>query len=73
LNPKEGEPWKGKSRPSSSGPHGRGGFERFLLGSVASDVVRRGSVSFLVIPPTVAVQEGKLSLTMEAAAVMAFA
>ena len=33
------------------GTHGRGGFERFLLGSVAADIVRRGPVSVLVIPP----------------------
>lgn len=33
------------------GTHGRGGFERFLLGSVAADVVRRGPASVLVIPP----------------------
>jgi nucleotide-binding universal stress UspA family protein len=33
------------------GTHGRGGFERFLLGSVAADVVRRGEACVLVIPP----------------------
>jgi len=36
------------------GTHGRGGFERFLLGSVAADVVRRGPTSVLVIPPETA-------------------
>ncbi|MFL6236432.1 MAG: universal stress protein [Thermoanaerobaculia bacterium] len=36
------------------GTHGRGGFERFLLGSVAADVVRRGTASVLVIPPELA-------------------
>jgi nucleotide-binding universal stress UspA family protein len=36
------------------GTHGRGGFERFLLGSVAADVVRRGEASVLVIPPELA-------------------
>ena len=36
------------------GTHGRGGFERFLLGSVAADVVRRGAASVLVIPPELA-------------------
>ena len=36
------------------GTHGRGGFERFLLGSVASDVVRRGPASVMVIPPELA-------------------
>jgi len=33
------------------GTHGRGGFERFLLGSVAADLVRCGTTSVLVIPP----------------------
>jgi nucleotide-binding universal stress UspA family protein len=36
------------------GTHGRGGFERFLLGSVAADVVRHGTASVLVIPPELA-------------------
>ena len=33
------------------GTHGRSGFERFLLGSVASDIAARARVSVLVIPP----------------------
>ncbi len=33
------------------GTHGRRGFERFLLGSVAAELVRRLSVSALVVPP----------------------
>jgi nucleotide-binding universal stress UspA family protein len=33
------------------GTHGRSGFERLLLGSVAADVVRRASTSVLVVPP----------------------
>jgi nucleotide-binding universal stress UspA family protein len=41
------------------GTHGRGGFERFLLGSVASDVVRRGTTSVLVIPPVMEAEEPK--------------
>ena len=41
------------------GTHGRGGFERFLLGSVAADVVRRGATSVLVIPPVVEVEVAK--------------
>lgn len=36
------------------GTHGRGGFERFVLGSVATDVVRRTSTSVLVVPPEAA-------------------
>lgn len=55
------------------GTHGRGGFERFLLGSVASDVVRRGTVSVLVIPPVVPAEQGKTERVLEAAAVLAFA
>lgn len=33
------------------GTHGRSGFERWLLGSVASDVVAASPVSVLVVPP----------------------
>ncbi len=33
------------------GSHGRSGFERFLLGSVASDMATRAPCSVLVIPP----------------------
>jgi len=36
------------------GTHGRGGFERFLLGSVAATVVRDGWTNVLVIPPRAA-------------------
>jgi nucleotide-binding universal stress UspA family protein len=39
------------------GTHGRSGFERFLLGSVASTVIRQGASSVLVIPPQAARQE----------------
>lgn len=39
------------------GTHGRGGFERFLLGSVAATVIRQGTCSVLVIPPGVAREE----------------
>lgn len=48
------------------GTHGRGGFERFLLGSVASDVVRRGATSVLVIPPVLEVKESRPLPTREA-------
>ena len=40
------------------GTHGRSGFERFLLGSVASTVIRQGAGSVLVIPPKAARLEG---------------
>lgn len=33
------------------GTHGRSGFERLLMGSVAADVVRHATVSVLVVPP----------------------
>jgi universal stress protein A len=33
------------------GTHGQGGFERFLLGSVASDVLRNAPCSVLLVPP----------------------
>jgi nucleotide-binding universal stress UspA family protein len=36
------------------GTHGRSGFERFLLGSVATRVVRDGGSNVLVVPPGVA-------------------
>lgn len=50
------------------GTHGRGGFERFLLGSVAADVVRRGTTSVLVIPPVVEAEESKPATAKEAMA-----
>ena len=34
------------------GTHGRSGFERFLLGSVASEVLRRLDAAALVVPPS---------------------
>lgn len=52
------------------GTHGRGGFERFLLGSVASGVVRHGKQSVLVIPPEAALKES-LAHEAELAAVHA--
>lgn len=39
------------------GTHGRGGFERFLLGSVAASVVRNAGTSVLVVPPEAALKE----------------
>lgn len=33
------------------GTHGRSGFERFLLGSIAADVAARANVSALIVPP----------------------
>lgn len=50
------------------GTHGRGGFERFLLGSVAADVVRRGAASVLVIPPEPAPEAVQTPVREEAAA-----
>jgi universal stress protein E len=48
------------------GTHGRSGFERFLLGSVAADLVRHGATSVLVIPPLVVVRDEAPMLTQEA-------
>lgn len=39
------------------GTHGRSGFERFLLGSIASIVIRQGDCNVLVIPPQAARRE----------------
>jgi universal stress protein E len=39
------------------GTHGGGGFERFLIGSVAADVVAMASSSVLVVPPAAAREE----------------
>jgi nucleotide-binding universal stress UspA family protein len=36
------------------GTHGRGGFERFLLGSVAAEVTARAPKAALVVPPAAA-------------------
>ena len=36
------------------GTHGRSGFERFLLGSVAARVIRDGGANVLVVPPAAA-------------------
>lgn len=36
------------------GTHGRGGFERFLLGSVAAEVTARAPMAALVVPPAAA-------------------
>jgi len=44
------------------GTHGRGGFERFLIGSVAEGVIRHADCDVLVIPPEAAV---KASLARE--------
>lgn len=41
------------------GTHGRGGFERFLVGSVASRVIRDGGANVLVVPPAVAREQSE--------------
>jgi nucleotide-binding universal stress UspA family protein len=38
------------------GTHGRSGFERFMLGSVATRVIRDGGANVLVVPPAAARQ-----------------
>jgi nucleotide-binding universal stress UspA family protein len=47
------------------GTHGRGGFERFLLGSVAADVMHRSTMSTLVMPAAVEAEEPKPLLARE--------
>jgi len=42
------------------GTHGAGGFERFLLGSVAETVLQQSPTSVLVVPPRAARQERAL-------------
>ena len=41
------------------GTHGRSGFERFLLGSVAARVIRDGAVNVLVVPPAAAREQSE--------------
>jgi nucleotide-binding universal stress UspA family protein len=48
------------------GTHGRGGFERLLLGSVASDLIRRSSASVLIIPAGLEVRESRPLKVQEA-------
>jgi nucleotide-binding universal stress UspA family protein len=43
--------------------HGEGGFERFLLGSVASDLLRTAPCSVLLVPPHSAPPRGFRSVT----------
>jgi nucleotide-binding universal stress UspA family protein len=50
------------------GTHGRGGFERFLLGSVAGEVIRRAECHVLVVPPEAAL---RTALTEDRSAVEA--
>jgi nucleotide-binding universal stress UspA family protein len=40
------------------GTHGRGGWDRLVLGSVASTVARKALCSVLVVPPEAALAEG---------------
>lgn len=41
------------------GTHGRSGFERFLVGSVAARVMRDGGANVLVVPPAVAREQSE--------------
>jgi nucleotide-binding universal stress UspA family protein len=41
------------------GTHGRSGFERFLLGSVAGRVIRDSGANVLVVPPAVAREQSE--------------
>ncbi len=41
------------------GTHGRSGFERFLLGSVATRIVHNGDANVLIVPPAVAREQAE--------------
>ena len=41
------------------GTHGRGGFERFLLGSVATRIVHNGDANVLIVPPAAAREQAE--------------
>ena len=47
------------------GTHGRSGFERFLLGSVATRVIRDGGANVLVVPPEAARQSAAVQEIQE--------
>lgn len=59
------------------GTHGRSGFERFLLGSVTAEVLRRVPIHALVVPPAEAAvndvldEEGEVVDEAEQEAVLA--
>lgn len=46
------------------GTHGRGGFERLVLGSVAEKVLRKASCTVVAVPPHAAVATGGDSVTL---------
>lgn len=52
------------------GTHGRGGFERLLLGSVASDLIRRSSAGVLIIPASLEARESRPLKVQEAVAAL---
>ena len=41
------------------GTHGRSGFERFLLGSVATRIVHNGDANVLIVPPAAAREQAE--------------
>lgn len=45
------------------GTHGRSGFERFLLGSVATRIVRNGDANVLIVPPAAAREQAEAART----------
>ena len=59
------------------GSHGRGGFDRFLLGSTSYGLLRKASCPVLVVPPGATASEGRFSrvlcgMDFSAASVSAF-
>ncbi|HYL06752.1 MAG TPA: universal stress protein [Thermoanaerobaculia bacterium] len=50
------------------GTHGRSGFERFLIGSVAESVMRHAQSSVLIVPPAAAAKAAQSAQPVKAAA-----
>jgi len=48
------------------GTHGRSGFERLMIGSVASGVLRGASCNLLVVPPPAESLVGQLAISQPA-------
>jgi nucleotide-binding universal stress UspA family protein len=46
------------------GTHGQGGFQRFVLGSVAEKVMRKASCPVMTVPPRMMGVQGRSALDM---------
>jgi hypothetical protein len=47
------------------GAHGRSGFDRLLLGSIASGVLRKAPCSVLTVPPVASLDEAIAEAVLE--------